>query len=63
MYEVFAKKAKEKGVTAFQVAKATGLSNSMFSDWKYGRYTPKADKLIKLAKYFECDVMDFYEGM
>lgn len=61
MYEVFATKAKEKGVNAYQVAKATGLSHSMFSDWKHGRYTPKADKLIKLAKYFECDVMDFYQ--
>ena len=61
MYEVFEKKAKEKGVTAYQVAKATDISNSTLCDWKHGRYTPKADKLIKLAEYFGCDVMDFYK--
>lgn len=61
MYEVFEKKAKEKGVTAYQVAKATNISNSTLCDWKHGRYTPKIDKLIKLAEYFGCDVMDFYK--
>lgn len=61
MYEVFEKKAKEKGVTAYQVAKATGISNATLCEWKAGRYTPKIDKLIKLAEYFGCDVMDFYK--
>ncbi len=61
MYEVFEKKAKEKGVTAYQVAKATGIAPSTLCEWKAGRYTPKIDKLIKLAEYFECDVMDFYK--
>ncbi len=62
MYKIFAEKLKKAGVTVFQVAKATGISNTMFSEWKAGKYTPKIDKLIKLAEYFECDVMDFYQN-
>lgn len=39
-------------VTVYQVAKATGISASTFSDWKSGRSTPKADKLARIAEYF-----------
>ena len=39
-------------VTVYQVAKATGISASTFSDWKSGRSTPKADKLSRIAAYF-----------
>lgn len=39
-------------VTVYQVAKATGISASTFSDWKSGRSTPKADKLSRIADYF-----------
>ncbi len=39
-------------VTVYQVAKATGISASTFSDWKSGRSTPKADKLARIADYF-----------
>lgn len=39
-------------VTVYQVAKATGISASTFSDWKSGRSTPKADKLARIAAYF-----------
>lgn len=39
-------------VTVYQVAKATGISASTFSDWKSGRSAPKADKLARIAEYF-----------
>ena len=32
--------------------KKTGVSTSTLTNWKYGRYTPKTDKLKKLADYF-----------
>lgn len=53
MYETFNKLLEERNLTAYQVAKATGLSQTLFSDWKSGKYTPKVDKLIKLAEFFE----------
>ena len=42
----------EKGVTAYRVAKDTGIAFSSFSDWKRGCSSPKADKLSVLADYF-----------
>lgn len=53
MYETFNKLLKERNLTAYQVSKATGLSQTLFSDWKSGKYTPKVDKLMKLAEFFE----------
>jgi len=59
LYDVFEKHLKAKGVTALQVAKATGVPQSTLSDWKTGRSTPKIDKLIKLAIYFDVSVDKF----
>lgn len=53
MYETFNKLLEERNLTAYQVSKATGLSQTLFSDWKSGKYTPKVDKLMKLAEFFE----------
>lgn len=40
------------GVTVYQIAKATGIPPSTFSDWKSGRSAPKAEKLTRIADYF-----------
>lgn len=61
MYEVLEKLMKEKGVKASEVAKETGIPSSVFTDWKKGRYTPKADKLYVLAKYFGVPMEVFFE--
>lgn len=52
MYEKFAQLVKARGVTAYRVAKDLGLAPTVFSDWKYGKSKPKADKLKKIADYF-----------
>lgn len=52
MYDIFEKLMKEKGVRPFDVAKATGITPSTFSDWKKGRAVPKTEKLKKIADYF-----------
>ena len=52
MYEVFERLLSEHGITAYKVAKATGIAASTFSDWKSGRSTPKQEKLQKIADYF-----------
>ena len=56
MYEVFEKLLKQCGVRVYEVAKATGIAPSMFTDWKKGRYQPKAEKLKKIADYFDVSV-------
>ena len=52
MYEIFQKLLNEKGVKTSDVARATGISNMTFSDWKRGKSVPKIDKLQKIADYF-----------
>lgn len=51
MYERFNKILQEKGLTAYKVAKDTGVSRSTLAAWKKKEYTPKLDKLQKLANY------------
>lgn len=52
MYENFQRLLDVHHVTAYKVAKETGLTTSMLTNWKKGRYTPKQDKLQKIAEYF-----------
>ncbi len=52
MYEIFEKLLKEKNVKVADITRATGIASSTFTDWKKGRYTPKQDKLQKIADYF-----------
>lgn len=51
-YQRFVELCEKKGVTAYKVAKETGITTATLSNWKNGRYTPKADKLQKIADYF-----------
>lgn len=52
MYELFLKLLTEHNTTPYKVAKATGIANSTFSNWKNGISTPKVDKLQKIADFF-----------
>lgn len=52
MYSVFERLLAERHVKVSDVAKKTGIRQGVFSDWKMGRYTPKQDKLQKIADYF-----------
>lgn len=56
MYEIFAKLLDERNLKAADVCKGTGLPSSLFSEWKRGKSTPKADKLKKIADYFGVSV-------
>ena len=52
MYEIFERLCKERGVTAYRVSEATGIKTSSLSGWKAGKFTPKQEKLKKIADYF-----------
>lgn len=52
MYEIYARLRDAKGVTDYEVAKATGIAPSVISEWKKGKYNLKVDKLVKIAAYF-----------
>ena len=61
-YEKFDKLLKSKNATVYRVSKETGIPASTFSDWKTGRSTPKAEKLTKIAKFFDVSLEYFIEG-
>lgn len=53
MYEIYCKLRNTKRCKDADVAKATGITKSTFSDWKNGRSNPKDEKLRKIADYFD----------
>lgn len=61
MYDKIEKLMKEKNQTAYQVSKATGITQASLSDYKLGKSIPKFDKLQKLAKHFGVTVDYFAE--
>lgn len=52
MYEIFEKLCENKGIKPYGVAKETGVSTATLTSWKQGKYTPKDEKLQKLADFF-----------
>lgn len=56
MYKTFELLLKLNGCRVADVARATGIGKSTFTDWKQGRTTPKAEKLQKIADYFGVSV-------
>lgn len=58
-YDKFQDLCNEKKVTPYRVATDTGVSTATLSEWKNGRYTPKADKLKLIADYFNVNIEFF----
>lgn len=61
MYEKFELLLRTKKIKVSDVSKATGISTSTFTDWKKGRYTPKADKLKAIANFFGVSIDYFID--
>lgn len=62
MYQKYAELRDKAKVTDYEVAKQTGIATATLTNWKYGRYNPKFNKLMALAKYFEVPVEYFAES-
>ena len=60
IYKNFERIIKEKNLTPYRIAKATGITTATMTSWKQGKYTPKMDKLQKIADYLGIDVLDLY---
>ena len=52
MYEIFEQLLKMNGITEYRVAKETGVTTATLTSWKQGKYTPKPEKMQKIADYF-----------
>lgn len=56
MYEIFEKLLAERGITPYKLSKETGISTATLTSWKQGKYTPKPDKMKKIADYLGVSV-------
>lgn len=56
MYSVFQDLLDKRNLKPSDVSKATGIHKSAFSDWKSGKSVPKADKMQKIADFFDVPV-------
>ena len=61
MYEKFDKLLQERGESINHVAKVTGIPKATLYEWMAGKYTPKIDKIKKIADYFNVPVSHFIE--
>lgn len=61
MYKKYAELRDKAGVTDYEVSKNTGVPTSTLTNWKYGRYAPKVDKIKKIADYFGKPIEYFLE--
>lgn len=62
MYEIFEQLLEKFGVTTYQVSKATGISQSTFSNWKSRRNILSPEKLQMIADYFHVSIDYLMKG-
>lgn len=60
-YKKFAELLLNNHISAYKVAKETGLYSTLFSEWKSGKSCPKVDKIKILADYFGVSIEYFLE--
>lgn len=60
-YELYAQARDAKGLNDHKISKATGISSSVFCDWKHGRYKPKIDKIYRIAQVLEVPLESLLE--
>ena len=61
-YSAFEHLLKMNNTTVYRVSKGTGIAASTFTDWKNGRSCPKADKLRRIAAFFDVSLDELLGG-
>lgn len=62
MYYIYEKLRDERKLTDYRVSKDTGIPKSTIASWRTGKSTPKLDKIMRLANYFDVPVSVFING-
>lgn len=62
MYEVFKLLFDAEKISLAEFARRAGVPASTITDWRAGRYTPKKDKLQKIADYFDVSLQYLETG-
>ena len=58
-YEKFESLLRKNNVKTIDVAKATNIATSTFTDWKKGRSEPKIEKMKRISDYFQVS-LDYF---
>lgn len=53
---------KKRGLTNYQISKATGISDSLISYWRKGSRKPNLDNLLLLSDYFKLSLDYLMKG-
>lgn len=61
-YDIFEKLCQMRHVTPAEVSRQTGIATATLSNWKKGRYTPKREKMQKIADYFDVSIEYLING-
>lgn len=56
MYAKYAKLRDERGLNDNKVSRATGIATATLTAWKSGKYQPKIDKIMEIAKFLNVPV-------
>lgn len=59
MYKRFEELLKEKGLTAADVSRATGIAQTVFSNWKSRDGSLSFDNIVKVADFLEVPLETF----
>ncbi len=62
MYSKYAKLRDDRNLTDYEVSRQTGIATSTLTDWKMERYTPKVDKIQRIASFFGVPLEYFLDG-
>ncbi len=52
---------EKRGITLYQLGQELNIPDSTLYEWKCDKYTPKIDKVSKIAKYFDVPLEYFIE--
>ena len=55
-YEKLKAICDSRGITMYRLGKETGIATSTLTNWGNGLYTPKYDKVSKIAKYLNIGI-------
>lgn len=52
----------ERGLTDYKIAQDTGVPRSTLSEWNAGQYIPRAETLLKIARYLGVTIEELLEA-
>lgn len=53
---IFIDLLQKKGITAYRIAKETGISQGLMNEYKSGKKQPTLQNITKIANYLDCSV-------